>query len=88
MDGAVPELDACQSSPQELPIAPHPLFGTLQLQPLFVRLRPLNMQLQQHQTLGHEQGLGIRLPKIWAQGAGGPGGRGQAGQPEVSCRVA
>lgn len=79
---------SCHSSPQELSIAPHPLFGTLQLQPLFVRLRPLNMQRQQHQTFGHEQGPGICLPKTWAQAAGGPGRRGQPGQPEDSCRVA
>lgn len=86
--GAVPERDACHGSPQDLSIAPHPLFGTLQLQPLFVRLGPLNMQLQQRQTFGHEQGPGNCLPKTWAHAAGGPGRRGQAGQPEDSSRVA
>lgn len=74
---AVPGLDACHSSPQELSTPPHPLCGTLQLQPLYVRLRPLNMQLQQHQAFGHGQGPSIWLPKTWAGAAGGPGRRGQ-----------
>lgn len=81
---ALTALDACHS-PQELSIASHPLFGMLQLQPLFVRLRPLNMQLQGRQNFGHRQGPGICLPKMWAQAAGGPGRRGQS---EDSSRVA
>lgn len=74
---AVPGLDACRSSPQELSIPPHPLCGTLQLQPLFFRLRPLNMQLQQPQSFGRGQGPGLCLPKTWAQAAGRPGRGGQ-----------